>query len=443
MKQGIMLSFLLLATAVYAEDMWSHFTADDFARRREQLMEKIPDGVVILVGAEIPAAARKFRQDNTFYYFSGVEVPDALIMIDGRRKRSLLFVPDETSKDIKEEARIAVGKEAAGEYKFDSVLSRSKFTETIGYTVLFSNPVVYLYMWPQETAMTSPDGALKRHAKRLNDPWDSRMPREIDFVNLFKERFPTVKVEDISEVIHDMRWIKDEKEIAVLRECGKIGAEGFNEAMKITRPGIYEYQVAAACDFIYQYRGQQNPAFFPIAASGERGLSWHYNANNHKLESGDVILLDYAPDYHYYVTDITRTWPVNGKFSKMQLKFYKCLVEAHKSIIAAMKPGITYADMQEIGKGVYEKHGLGKYWFGYVGHLVGMAVHDVGPRHKPLEAGVVFNVEPIVEDKDKKIHFRLEDTVVITETGAEVLTSGTPIEIEAIYALIKSIGLLE
>ena len=278
---------------------------------------------------------------------------------------------------------------------------------------------------------------------RLNDPWDERIPKEVNLYTKIKERYPLVAVKDLTPVMDMMRWVKDEKEIKVMRECGRIGALGFDEAMRVTRPGIYEYQVVAACDFVYQNEGTQGPAYFAIAASGERGLSWHYNANNHLLKEGDVILLDYAPDHHYYTTDITRTWPVADKFSDVQLKYYDCIREAEEKVIAAMKPGVTVNDLKKIAKDVYIKHGYEKLWLDYIGHFVGMAVHDVGPYDKPFVPGVVFNVEPIIEDKDLKIHLRLEDTVVTTATGSENLTAGTTVVPEQIYKLMKEKGVGE
>ena len=163
----------------------------------------------------------------------------------------------------------------------------------------------------------------------------------------------------------------------------------------------------------------------------------------HKMQSGDVILLDYAPEYHYYTTDITRTWPVNGKFTDVQLKMYNCIKEAEEKVIAMMKPGITLDDMEKVAKGVYVKHGYEKLWPNYIGHFVGMAVHDVGPYDKPFVAGVVFNVEPIIEDKELKIHLRLEDTIVITATGSENLTKKSPVDVEGVYKLIKEKGVGE
>ncbi len=443
MKKLICTSLLVICTwDGISQEVWKYFNPADFEKRRRALMEKIGDGVAILLGAELPESYVKFRQDNNFYYFSGVEVPDAALIIDGKSKRTTLLVPDEMDADIKQEAWIKPGKEAAELYKVSAVYSK-KFFSTWLQAVADRGQPVYLLISPEEVAGMSRDKSMKIRIARLNDPWDGRTPKETNFANKLKERFAAVEVHNLTPLVDSMRWIKDEKEIAVLRECGKIGAHGFDEAMRVTRPGIYEYQVVAACDFIYQNEGAQNPAFYAIAASGERGLIWHYNANNHPLKEGEVILLDYAPDLNYYVTDITRTWPVSGQFSEEQLKFYNCIKEAHEKVIASMKPGVTIDDLKKIAKEVYIKHGLEKNWLNYIGHFVGMSVHDVGPRNKPFVPGVVFNVEPIIEDKEKKIHLRLEDTIVITATGAENLTSLTPTEPKAIYRLIREIGVGE
>jgi len=435
-------SLLFVSEVAFSQNMWKYFSPDDFAARRNKVMEKIGDGILVLLAAELPEAYVKFRQDNNFYYLTGVEVPDAVLIIDGKSKESVLLVPDNISNDIKTEAFIKPGKEAAAEYKFNSVRSRSSLTNMLHYLSETGRPF-YLQQSPQETTEMSRDRCMRTRANRINDPWDGRISKELTFYNKIKERFPASVVKDITPILDDMRWVKDKKEIAVLRECGRIGCLGINEAIKVTRPGIYEYQTVAACNFIYEDMGAAGPAYYAIAASGERGLIWHYNINNHLLEPGTVLLIDYAPEVNYYVTDITRTWPVQGEFSAEQLKFYNCVREARDEIIKAMKPGITYSDMQKVGEAVYKKNGLEKYWFGYVGHFVGMAVHDVGSYDKPFVEGVVFNVEPILEDKDKKIHIRLEDTIVITATGSENLTPQSPVDAKAIYALMKEKGVGE
>ncbi len=435
-------AMLLVTGPSFSQTMWKYFSPEDFDARRKKVMEKIGDGILVLQAAEMTEAYIKFRQDNNFYYLTGVEVPDAVLIIDGKRKESVLLVPDHISNDIREEAHIKAGEKDAAAYKFNRVVSKTWFTNILQRYADGGQPF-YLQQSPQEMAEMSRDRCMMIRTSRLADPWDGRLSKEVNFYNKIKERFPATVVHDITPVLDEMRWVKDKKEIAVLRECGRIGCLGINEAIKVTRPGIYEYQTVAACDFIYDDNGSAGPAYFAIAASGERGLIWHYNANNHKLEAGTVLLIDYAPEVNYYVTDITRTWPVQGEFSAEQLKFYNCVRETRDAIIAAMKPGITMNDMRNVGKEVYKKHGLEKYWFGYVGHFVGMAVHDVGPYDKPFVEGVVFNVEPILEDKEKKIHIRLEDTIVITATGSENLTPQSPVEPKAIYALMKEKGVGE
>ena len=405
-------------------------------------MAAIGDGMALLQGAELPEAFIKFRQDNNFYYLSGVEVPNAYMLIDGKSKTSTLFVPEHISGDIKDEAKIKPGKEAADKYKFNRVNTSNRITAYLQYFATENRPL-YLLFSPEETAEMSRDRGMQIRMERINDPLDGRLSKEANLYRKINDQFPSVQIKDLTPVVDMMRWVKDEKEIAAMRDGGTIGALGFDEAMRVTRPGIYEYQVVAACDFIYANEGAQGPAYFPIAASGPRGLSWHYNANNHKMQSGDVILLDYAPEYHYYTTDITRTWPVNGKFTDVQLKMYNCIKEAEEKVIAMMKPGITLDDMEKVAKEVYVKHGYEKLWPNYIGHFVGMAVHDVGPYDKPFVAGVVFNVEPIIEDKELKIHLRLEDTIVITATGSENLTKKSPVDVEGVYKLIKEKGVGE
>jgi Xaa-Pro aminopeptidase len=405
-------------------------------------MQQIGDGIAILQGAELPEAFVKFRQDNNFYYLTGVEMPGAVLILDGQTKNVMLFVPDKIPGDVKEEAIIKPGNEAAKLYKVNRVISKSQIAMILQYLGSENRPF-YLVLSPEEIAEMSRDRSMNIRAIRLNDPLDGRISKEANFYKKIQENFPSVVIKDLTPVLDNMRWVKDVKEIAVMREGGLIGAHGIDEAMRVTKAGIYEYQVVAACDFIFENEGAQGPAYFAIAASGERGLSWHYNANNHLLKDGEVIILDYAPDYCYYTTDITRTWPVSGKFTDVQLKFYNCIKEAEEKVIASMRPGVTEESLKKIAKDIYIKHGLEKYWLDYIGHFVGMAVHDVGPYDKPFVTGVVYNVEPIIEDKDLKIHLRLEDTIVITATGSENLTSGTTVIPENIYRLMREKGIGE
>jgi Xaa-Pro aminopeptidase len=158
--------------------------------------------------------------------------------------------------------------------------------------------------------------------------------------------------------------------------------------------------------------------------------------------------MDYGSDWQYYTSDITRTWPVSGRFTAEQEKMYRCVLEARNAIIAAMKPGVSIASLQDVAAGVYATYGYQEEFEAtgrYIGHFVGIAVHDVidisgVAAQKPFVAGTVFNVEPILEFPDRKIHIRLEDTVIITENGAENVTAGVPADVEPLYALIRQRG---
>jgi Xaa-Pro aminopeptidase len=150
--------------------------------------------------------------------------------------------------------------------------------------------------------------------------------------------------------------------------------------------------------------------------------------------------MDYGSDYDYYVSDITRTWPVSGKFTPEQEKMYRCIFEARTAIIAAIKPGAKVSNLQDAAAVVYKKYGFEKEFeaFGrYVGHFVGLSVHDVGDEDWAFVPGVVFNVEPLIQNDQQKIHLRLEDTVLVTAAGSENLTAAVPAELNAVYALIR------
>ncbi len=431
---------LFLGLSASAQDMWQYFKPEDFEKRRAKVMEQIGDDIAIMQGANLPDGYIKFRQDNNFYYLTGVETPGAVLILNGKTKASTLLVPDRVSADIKDEARITPTTNSAAEYKFTSILSKSHMTTQITNMVM-RNQNVWVITTPEETAQMTRGRCHSQQADIINDPWDGRISKEVAFINNLKTRFPLISLKNLTPILDNMRWVKDEKEIAVLRICGELAARGFDEAMRVTKPGIYEYQVVAAADFAYCNGGAFGPAYFAIAAAGPNGLSWHYNANNHKLKKGELIYLDYAPEVHYYSTDITRTWPIEGEFNAIQLKYYNCVKEVSEKVIASMKPGVTVSDLQNVAKQVFIKHGLEKFYRQGIGHFVGMSVHDVGDYTKPFVPGVVFNVEPILEDKDLKIHVRIEDTILITATGHENLTKSTPTEPSEIYKLMKQKGL--
>ena len=230
--------------------------------------------------------------------------------------------------------------------------------------------------------------------------------------------------------------IKTPREIEVLRRNGRISAEGIRRAIAVTRPGLYEYQLEAAARSWFDWSGADGVAFPAIVASGPNALTWHYAANSRQLEADDLVVMDFGADIGHLTMDITRTWPVDGRFSDRELRAYRCVLEAQKAIIAAMRPGATRADTVEAEKAILEKWGFADHRAGGAGHFVGMAVHDVGDEAAPFAPGMVIAVEPILEFAAEELHIRIEDTVLITDDGAEVLTAGVPKELDELVALV-------
>jgi Xaa-Pro aminopeptidase len=284
----------------------------------------------------------------------------------------------------------------------------------------------------------------------MSHPVLRQIPESKQAIGVIQQLLPQLVLQDLNSLLDDMRWIKTPYEIELMRKSCKIGAEGVKEAMKGTRPGMYEYELEAIARFIYTKLGARGDAFTPIVASGPNTTIWHYSANNRQMKDGDVVYMDYGADYEYYTSDVTRTWPVSGRFTPEQEKMYRCILEVRETVIAAMKPGVTISKLKDIAEEVYKKHGFQKEFLAvgrYIGHTVGISVHDVFPsdRARAFEAGVVYNVEPILEIPEKKIHLRLEDTVLITPGGADNMTAGAPAGVEEIYALIrqKALGAIQ
>jgi Xaa-Pro aminopeptidase len=245
-----------------------------------------------------------------------------------------------------------------------------------------------------------------------------------------------------------MRLIKSAGEIALLREAGHQSAEALRDTMKATRPGVMEYELAALLQHRYLASGSRDHAYAPIVATGKNIVDPHYCANNSKLEDGELVLVDCAPDFHYYTSDITRIWPVNGTYTPTQRNLYGFVTEYHKALLNAIRPGRMcseiedeVADLMAERAKAYEfstpaqKAGLEKMLAcrNHIAHSVGMSVHDgLGHKDVPLKPGMVFAVDPQLWLTEEDLYIRVEDTGVVTETGFEVFTSGITLELDEI-----------
>ncbi|HZN05324.1 MAG TPA: Xaa-Pro peptidase family protein [Pyrinomonadaceae bacterium] len=410
--------------------------------RRAKLFEKIPDGIAILFAAKTQHYPVKFRQAPDFYYLTGIEEPGAVLVMVGPNKSTILFAPRRTEPQVRADGPGIWQMEKKEE--FYGLTRVQPIEEFLPMLQFLGGRAKKLYM------LNGSQGNVQNAREELDyyealDTSQSVTGGVIEVkraIAVVQQMLPQLAFHSLNPLLDEMRWIKTPYEIELMKKSSDIGAEGVREAMKGTRPGMYEYEIEAAARFVYTKRGARGDAFRPIVASGPNTMILHYSANNRQMMDGDVVYMDYGADYGYYTSDVTRTWPVSGQFTPEQEKMYACILEARDSVIAAMKPGVTINQLRDIAEAVYKRHGYEKEFKAlgrYIGHTIGISTHDVDPpdRNRPLEAGVVYNVEPLLEIPEKKTHMRLEDTVLVTPTGAVNMTKGAPATLAEVYALIR------
>jgi Xaa-Pro aminopeptidase len=274
-------------------------------------------------------------------------------------------------------------------------------------------------------------------------------------MKLLRERIAGVEIRDLTVPIGAMRSIKSPTEIELLRRAGELTGIGVREAMRSTRPGVMEYQLDAVMRYHFLAGGARDRAYIAICASGVNIPNAHYCANRHVLD--DWVLVDCAPDFHYYCSDIGRMWPIGGTYSKAQRSIYGYVVEYHKVLLEEVRAGRTAEEVRDatdermrpvleswkFHDPIHEQ--AARTLHGQVSHGVGMCVHDRAHHYAgPIQAGQVISLDPTVSVRgDTPFYCRIEDTVVITEDGCENLTGGAPINLDDVEALMLEDGLLQ
>lgn len=445
MRRLALLVLLLFPSAALAQD----FDKAEFAARREKLMAQIPDGIaVILGGVEHPHPLR-FRQSPDFYYLTGLEEPGTVLILNGVSKNAAVFAVKRPEFGGPSATPRLRDMEKAEERYGIAVLPMESFYSFLGFAG--SNAAVkklYLQLTPPDAQIHARFEARLFAAQALDHPLFGQPQPYAVAIERIREAQSHLAASDVSPLLDELRWVKTAYEIERLRRSGRVGAEATAEAIRATRPGMYEYEIAAAAQYMSTRLGADGDAFPPIVPSGPLTPIVHYMENRRQIQAGEIVYMDYGSDWDYYTSDITRTWPVSGRFTGEQEKMYRCVLEARNAIIAAIRPGATLNSLKDAAEQVYQRHGYRDAFLAsgrYIGHFVGISVHDVGNisgawLEKPFVPGVVFNVEPILQFPERKIHLRLEDTIVLTEQGPENLTAAVPAEVEPLYALIREKG---
>lgn len=434
-------SFLVLLTAlIYQSSLYSQrtgYSKEEIAGRRATLMNQLEDGLIILFGECMPQPAAHFRQDNDFYYFTGIEDPGAILVMAPRTKQSFLFLPRQTQREIMFGGANLLNDENAKEKTgFTEIYPVSYFDEFLSRSAIRYGSIFRVRLSPRDMVDNARWESRIFVARKNRIHYNDQITLDNYRIKKLKERYPVITFEDITPLIDEMRVIKSQEEREIMTRNGKISAEAVKQAMLATRPGVFEYEIEAAAMHVILKNGAKGPAYPPIVGSGPNTCIMHYEENGRQSEDGDLILMDFGADLDYLCMDITRTWPVSGKFSPQQKEVYQIVLEVQKACIEAYRPGVTSKEVQAHVSEVMKKKGLdSRGQRGGIGHYVGMCVHDVGPRG-PLREGMVFAIEPGLYYPEKNIGIRIEDTVLITKDGCEVLTKDVPKEIDEIEKLM-------
>lgn len=481
MKHATLLASLLLigAPAASSQPLFTDsLPKQEFAERRARLMEKIGDGIAVIQGTTETGNALKFRQNNQFYYLTGVEVPRAILLIDGKTKRSALFLPPRNEARERSEGPILTpGTQAAEITGIESVEARDQFLAALQGAASVARKA-YLPLRPEVLGGASVSDPRGRWTASANDPWDGGRPREIVFVEKVKAAAPLLEVQDLDPLVDALRFVKTPREIALIRESTRIAGLAMTEAMRSAHTGMFEYEIEAIGDYIFKVHNAQGPAYFALVAAGKNSSYPHYHSAQTQTKDGDLVLFDYAPDYKYYASDVTREFPINGRFSSEQRELYGVYVKLYSALMTSIKPNVPVRELLEDAVGKMEaamaSHTFKNEKFkaaatrfvdnyrrridppppppgtpprgggGSLGHTVGMEVHDVNTPHGDvLVPGMVFTIEPALTIPEDRVYIRLEDVILITDTGYENLSAFVPIEMDAIEQLMAEQGMFE
>lgn len=473
MRTGRCVPFLLMSVSLFGQaNPWyqTDFPPDEFKARWARLFDQIGNNAVaFLQGVPQTNGFIMPRQGNEFYYLCGMETPHSYLLLDGRRKKVTLYLPPRNPRMESAEGKVLSAEDAdqvkrligVDEVASTDALRGDFLAPQAGGAARFAAFDIYTPFSPAEGAAQSRGELVGANAAIVNDYWDGRLPREARFVELLRARNPRARVQDLTPILDEMRSVKSAREIALIRRASQIAGLGIMEAMRSTRPGLYEYHLDAAARYVFLVNGARLEGYRSIVAAGVPNIwNMHYYRNMSGLQDGDMVLLDFAPDYHYYTSDVTRMWPVNGKYSPWQRELLGFVLEYRNAVMKQIRPGVTTAQIMEqakaamapvfarwkFSKPVYEKAAreLVERGGGVLSHPVGMTVHDDGAYNRgPLQPGHVFSIDPQLRVPEENLYIRYEDVIAVTETGMENFTGFLPSGLSEMEKLVGIGGVVQ
>ena len=431
----------ILATALTA-GAWEHEPFSVFHERRAQVIRDTGgDGVVVLFAyreADVAASVTTFRQNEEFYYLTAWNEPEAIMLVVPKPpkpgaaaeiEKEVLYVPPHnyTGERWTGPKLGPDDSDAPARTGFTMVRSTSLFPSDL-QEALKNNLKIYTELTPQ--------------------PESGEDYFQAETVAKIRKLAPLATLADLRPELMRLREVKSPGEIALIRKAVEASVDAHLAAMKAVKPGKWEYEIAALMKYEFERRGCEWPSYPPIVGSGFFSTVLHYDADSKQMQDGDVVLMDVAGSYSGYTSDITRTLPVDGHFTPRQREIYEIVLGAQNAALAAAKPGmyVGYHSAQglfEIAYDYINTHGkdlhgqpLGQYFIHGLSHPIGLNVHDPFDYNRALEPGMVITVEPGVYLPEEKIGVRIEDDILITPEGNELLTHRLPRTVEEIESVM-------
>jgi Xaa-Pro aminopeptidase len=360
----------------------------EYHSRRARLAQRIKGNALVLRAAPDQELV-KYQQERNFYYLTGFDEPNAILLLDAASDppEEFLFLPERKPAEERWTGpKLGPGPEAEKATGFSKVLSTAEF-----------------------------DSTLKKISERAKAVYG---PKEVQ--------------DDLAY----LRQVKSPTEIALLEKAIRITLKGHEAAARVLGPGVMEYEVEAALEYEFRRNGAERPGFPSIVGSGPFSTILHYDKSERRMQAGEVVVVDIGAEYGGYSADVTRTYPVSGKFSSRQREIYQIVLDAQKAAISKIKPGMRISDIHQAAMGYIRSKGYEKYFIHGTSHHMGLEVHDVGDTSGPLQVNMVITVEPGIYIPEEQFGIRIEDDVLVTSTGSRVL-SAFPKEIGDIEALVK------
>jgi Xaa-Pro aminopeptidase len=404
---------------------------------RQQIEDMLPDNAFcILLAGEAPYKSKdqqySFSVNRNFYYATGLDKEQMILLISkqqGKRTQTLFIERPDPLIEKWTGIRLRP-EEACAISGIDQVL----------FVDMFDNHLTRLLL----------GGSFEHIYLDLEQPSAEAAPSNVHrFAEVLKAKYPYLLLHNIYPFLGNLRLVKQPCELEQMRKAISITKDGIERLITAARPGMMEYELEAAFDHTLKAAGVKEHAFGTILAAGKRGTILHYVENDQRIEDGDLVLADLGAGWGYYSADITRTFPVSGKFSERQRLIYEIVLQAQAETIAAVRPGITFAELNDVTKSVFarelrkigfikEDSEVVEYYYHSVSHSLGLDTHDVGDNTKPIEAGYVITIEPGLYIADESIGIRIEDDVLVTSEGCENLSRDILKSVEEIEAFMAA-----